>query len=100
MSTPRILVVDDHLEMARTIVDYLGQRGMAAKAASSAQEALALLGKECFDALLTDLRMKGMDGLDLLDAARRMDAELPVVVMTAFGGIDSAIESIQRGAYH
>jgi two-component system, NtrC family, response regulator HydG len=100
MSTHRILVVDDHLEMARTVVDYLGQRGMDAKAVSSAQEALVLLGKECFDALLTDLRMKGMDGLDLLDAAHGLDAELPVVVMTAFGGIDSAIESIQRGAYH
>jgi two-component system response regulator HydG len=44
--------------------------------------------------------MKGMDGLDLLDAAHRLDDELPVVVMTAFGGIDSAVESIQRGAYH
>lgn len=100
MSTHRILVVDDHLEMARTIVDYLGQRGMEAKAVSSAQEAVAMLGKDSFDALLTDLRMKGMDGLDLLDAAHRLDAELPVVVMTAFGGVDSAIESIQRGAYH
>jgi len=100
MSTHRILVVDDHLEMARTIADYLGQRGMEATAVSSAQEAVAMLGKDSFDALLTDLRMKGMDGLDLLDAAHRLDAELPVVVMTAFGGVDSAIESIQRGAYH
>jgi two-component system response regulator HydG len=100
MKTPRMLVVDDHLEMARTIADYLGERKMEAVAVASAQEALDLLGKESFDVLLTDLRMKGMDGLDLLEAARRLDAELPVVVMTAFGGIDSAIESIQRGAYH
>jgi two-component system response regulator HydG len=96
----RILVVDDHLEMAKTIADYLGQHNMEAGAVASAQEALALLGQESFDALLTDLRMKGMDGLDLLDAAHRIDEDLPVVVMTAFGGIDSAIESIQRGAYH
>jgi two-component system response regulator HydG len=96
----RILVVDDHLEMAKTIADYLGQHNMEAGAVASAQEALALLGQESFDALLTDLRMKGMDGLDLIDAAHRIDEDLPVVVMTAFGGIDSAIESIQRGAYH
>jgi two-component system response regulator HydG len=96
----RVLVVDDHLEMARTIADYLGQRNMEATAAASAQEALTLLGQESFDAMLTDLRMKGMDGLDLLDAAHRLDADLPVVLMTAFGGIDSAIEAIQRGAYH
>ncbi len=96
----RILVVDDHLEMAKTIAEYLGQHNMEAAAVASAPEALALLGQESFDALLTDLRMKGMDGLDLLDAAHRIDGDLPVVVMTAFGGIDSAIESIQRGAYH
>jgi two-component system response regulator HydG len=100
MKHHRILVVDDHLEMAKTVAEYLGQRAMDAKAVASAQEALAILGQESFDALLTDLRMKGMDGLDLLDAVHRLDPDLPVVVMTAFGGIDSAIESIQRGAYH
>ena len=100
MSNHRILVVDDHLEMARTIADYLGQHGMEGRAVASAPEALALLGRESFDALLTDLRMKGMDGLDLLDAAHRLDDDLPVVVMTAFGGIDNAVASIQRGAYH
>ena len=57
MNTHRILVVDDHLEMANTIVDYLGQRGMEARAASSAQEALDMLARETFDGLLTDLRM-------------------------------------------
>ena len=100
MSNHRILVVDDHLEMARTIADYLGQHGMEGRAVASATEALALLGRESFDALLTDLRMKGMDGLDLLDAAHRVDDDLPVVVMTAFGGIDNAVASLQRGAYH
>jgi two-component system response regulator HydG len=100
MSMHRALVVDDHLEMARTIADYLGKHGMHAVAVASAQEALALLGRESFDALLTDLRMKGMDGLDLLDAAHGLDPDLPVVVMTAFGAVESAVESIQRGAYH
>jgi len=100
MKHHRILVVDDHIEMAKTIADYLGEHSMEAHAVATAQEALALLGEESFDALLTDLRMKGMDGLDLLDAAHQLDADLPVVVMTAFGGIDSAIQSIQRGAYH
>lgn len=100
MNKYRILIVDDHLEMARTIADYLAQRNMEAVAVASAEQALAQLGKESFDALLTDLRMKGMDGLDLLDAAHAVEPDLPVVVMTAFGGIDSAVTSIQRGAYH
>ena len=100
MTTHHVLIVDDHLEMARTIADYLLDKGMEATAVATAREALALLEKDSFDALLTDLRMKGMDGLDLVTAAHRLDADLPVVVMTAFGGIENAIECIQKGAYH
>ena len=52
------------------------------------------------DLVITDLRMSGVDGLDVVDAARAADPELPVIVMTAFGGIDSAIEAMRRGAWH
>src|SRR5262249_20969706 len=52
------------------------------------------------DVLVTDLRMPDLDGLALLDAARAVAPELPAIVMTAYGAIDSAVESIRRGAYH
>src|SRR5262249_51492169 len=52
------------------------------------------------DLVVADLRMPSVDGLAVLDAVRAMDGELPVIVMTAFGAIDSAVESIRKGAYH
>ena len=52
------------------------------------------------DAVLTDLRMKDVDGLDVLDAIKRLDPDAAVVIMTAFGAIESAVEAIRRGAYH
>ncbi len=97
---PRVLVVDDEREMAEMVADGLSDRGYAAMAAASSEEALARLGEDAFDALVTDLRMPHVDGLALLAEARRVTPDLPVIVMTAYGAIDSAIESMRRGASH
>jgi len=97
---PRVLVVDDSAELAATVADGLEGRGYAARACSSSVEALQLLEAEEFDALVTDLRMPEVDGLGLLAHSRRLAPERPVLVMTAFAAIDTAIESIRRGAYH
>ena len=100
MSRPRVMVVDDNLEMARTIVDGLADRGYDAVAAASGQEAIARMRGETFDAVVTDLRMPGVDGLELLSDSRKLDPERPVIVMTANRAIDTAVESILQGAYH
>jgi two-component system, NtrC family, response regulator HydG len=97
---PRVLVVDDEREMAEMLADGLCDRGYEAMAAASSEEALARLGEHAFDALVTDLRMPHVDGLALLAEARRATPDLPVIVMTAYGAIDSALESIRRGANH
>jgi two-component system response regulator HydG len=97
---PRILVVDDQLEMARTIADGLADRDYQAVAVGGGQQAAALLAAEPFDAVVTDLRMPGVDGLELLAASRRLDPDRPVIVMTAYSAIDTAVESIRQGAYH
>jgi two-component system, NtrC family, response regulator HydG len=62
--------------------------------------AIDALAQAIPDLVITDLRMVEVDGLDVLDAARRADPELPVILMTAFGGVDSAIEAMRRGAWH
>ncbi len=98
--SPRVLIVDDQLEMARTLCDGLADHGFIAQPASSGREALALLAEQPFAALVTDLRMPGMDGLSLLTQAKRLSPERPILIMTAHGAIDSAIESIRQGAYH
>jgi len=96
----RILVVDDSLEMARTLSDGLADRGYDAAAVGSGQDAAQRLTAEPFDALVTDLRMPEVDGLELLALSRRLDPDRPVIVMTAYSAIDTAMESIRRGAYH
>jgi two-component system response regulator HydG len=97
---PRVLVADDNLEMARTIADGLADRGYDVTAAASGNEAIARLTSERVDAVVTDLRMPNGDGMELLMASRRLDANRPVIVMTAYSAVDTAVESIRQGAYH
>jgi two-component system response regulator HydG len=95
----RVLVVDDDPALVQTLAEGLHDRGYDAVGVASSSEAVARLA-ESFDALVTDLRMPGVDGLGLLAVSRRDAPERPVIVMTAHGAVDSAIESIRRGAYH
>jgi two-component system response regulator HydG len=96
----RVLVADDNLEMARSIADGLVDRGYDATPVESGAEALERLARDQPDALVTDLRMPRVDGIALLAASRRLDPERPVIVMTAYSAVDTAVESIRQGAYH
>jgi two-component system response regulator HydG len=96
----KVLVVDDNLEMARTLADGLVDRGYETVAVGSGRQALDRLAAEPFDAVVTDLRMANVDGLELLSGSRKLDPERPVIVMTAYSAIDTAVESIRQGAYH
>jgi two-component system response regulator HydG len=102
MSTarPRVIVVDDNVEMARTIADGLSERGYDAVAVGSGRELIARLPAEKVDAIVTDLRMPEVDGLQVLARSRELDPDRPVIVMTAYSAIDSAVQSIRQGAYH
>ena len=96
----RVLVVDDEAEMAEMVADYLGQRGYRAETAVGGKAALAALKKKSFDAVLTDLRMDSVDGFDVLSASLAAEPGRPVIVMTAYGSIDGALEAVARGASH
>jgi DNA-binding NtrC family response regulator len=95
----RVLVVDDEFEMAAVIAEELSDRGYSAVAMRSGHDALERLRHESFDALVTDLRMPGVDGLKLLRASRELDPSRPVIVMTGHGAIDTALEAY-HGAFH
>jgi two-component system response regulator HydG len=97
---PSVLIVDDKLEMAETIADGLRDRGWDATALASSKNALGLLAGDGVDALVTDLRMPDVDGLALLAASRHADPTRPVIIMTAYGDVESAVESIRQGANH
>jgi two-component system response regulator HydG len=95
-----VLVVDDNAEMVATLSRYLGDHGWEVRTALGGAEAIELFGREPADVVLTDLRMKGTDGIDVLEGVRRADEQTPVVLMTAFGSVESAVDAIQRGAYN
>jgi two-component system response regulator HydG len=97
---PRVLVVDDQLALAETLADGLSERGYDAIAADASREAAKLLENDDIDVLVTDLRMPELDGLALLALSKAANPARPVIMMTAYSAVDSAIESIRRGAYH
>ena len=96
----RLLLVDDDLDMLEALAEGLGEQGFEVLTARSAEAAIVHLSEESFDVMVTDLRMTGADGLTLLAQARELSHELPVIVMTAYSAIDTAIEAVRRGAYH
>jgi DNA-binding NtrC family response regulator len=92
----RILVVEDEDKLRRVIGLHLASSGYEVDQAGSAEEALRLADRA--DLVLTDLRLPGMDGLELLAVLRRQDSRVPVVVMTAFGTVEKAVEAMKAGA--
>ena len=96
----RILVVDDEATARRALGTLLTDEGYEVEMASSGEEALEKLSKAPPDILLTDVRMSGIDGIELLTRARVMEPGLAVVVMTAFGTVRDAVKAMQAGAEH
>jgi two-component system response regulator HydG len=95
-----LLVVDDDDEMVAFLREAFEDRGFAVSTAAGGAEALELARGHRFDVVVTDLRMERFDGLDLLDDLVRLDPTLPVILMTAFGAIESAVQAVKRGAFH
>jgi two-component system NtrC family response regulator len=94
----RVLVVEDDADVRRFAERALSRAGHDVHAVASAEEGLAALPGFEPALLLTDVRLEGMDGLELLGIARRLRPELPVLVMTSFGSIESAVEAMRGGA--
>jgi two-component system response regulator AtoC len=100
MSSPgRVLVVEDDESLRGLLERGLLRRGFDVRVAASAVEAIAILRESELDALLTDLRLGAEDGLSLTQQALQVQPDLPVIVMTAFGNLDTAVGAIRAGAY-
>ena len=97
--TEQVLVVDDEPAMGEMLVEMLGRRGIRCTWKSSAAEALAALEDEAFDAVVTDVRMTGMQGIELCSHIVAGCPDVPVVVVTAFGSMETAVAAMRAGAY-
>jgi DNA-binding NtrC family response regulator len=94
-----IVVVDDDREMASVLCDLLSEAGYRALSANSAADALTLVNRNDPDLLISDLRMSGMTGHELQLELKRTSPNLPVMIITAFGSIPTAVESMKLGAF-
>lgn len=102
MSVPagdRILLVDDQPSLRRSLSLMLQTAGFETGEAANAEEALLALTHSPYNLVVTDLRMDGMSGMDLLEHIKRQQPGLPVIVITAYGSIESAVEAMRRGAF-
>ena len=95
---PTILIIEDEAKMRRLLELNLGEDGFKTLSAPDAETGLKLLASEQIDLVLTDLKLPGRSGLELLQAAKRQNAALPVVVMTAFGSVETAVDAMKAGA--
>jgi DNA-binding NtrC family response regulator len=98
-ATRSVLVVDDDAAMREMLVSLPAEEGIRAEGAEGADKALDRLRDSDFDAVLSDIRMPKMSGVEMLGGAREIRPELPVILMTAFGSIDSAVEAMRAGAF-
>ncbi len=104
MSLGSITVIDDDPEMLSMVTDHLVREGYQVKSFGSSTDAIKYLSSSGLDALgtelvLTDLRMPNLDGLDVLQQIRRLPQQLPVIIMTAFATVDTAVEGLRKGAF-
>ena len=94
-----ILIVDDDIEMCKTVEKYLQLHGFKVTWVTSAKDAMVLIEKELYDTVLTDLRMPQMDGIDLCAHIGESQPDIPIILMTAFGSLETAIRAIRAGIY-
>ena len=98
-SHERILVVDDEEQMRDLLAKVLERKGFQTSVCGDGTEALAFLEKEPVDLVVTDVRMPGLGGMEALRAVKELNPDIVVIIMTAFGSIDQAVQAVKDGAY-
>ncbi|HEY6344401.1 MAG TPA: sigma-54 dependent transcriptional regulator [Bryobacteraceae bacterium] len=99
MSVPRLLVVEDDLALQRVIQAQIAQMGVQVSVAGEVPEALEILRKDLHDLVISDLNLPGLSGLELLKTVRAEYPDTTVILMTAFGTVETAVEAMKNGAY-
>ena len=95
----RILIVDDELVVRDSLGKWFSSEGYTAKPVAGAREALETIQQQEFDLALLDIKMPGMDGMELQARLREADPDLTVIIMTGYASVDTAVQALKRGAY-
>ena len=93
----RILIVDDEPLIRDTLAEFLAQEGFAIATAPDGEKGLALGREQHFDLVICDIQLPGMDGVELLERLLQIDPETFVLLITAYGTVETAVEAFQRG---
>ncbi|MBP2681787.1 MAG: CheY-like receiver, AAA-type ATPase and DNA-binding response regulator, partial [Candidatus Krumholzibacteriota bacterium] len=99
MAGERILIVDDEKSMCQFLTIMLRKEGYQITAAPNGAKALEHYKSAKFDLVITDIRMAGMDGIELLAELKKLDPNVPVIIMTAYASQKSAIDAVNHGAF-
>ena len=97
--TKRILVAEDEKSVRDTMVDLLSEAGFEVQGAGDGEEALHMLQENSFNIVITDLKMPGADGLQVLEGVKKIDHETIVIICTGFGTVDTAVKAMKLGAF-
>ena len=100
MAGERILVVDDEKSMCQFLSIMLRKEGYEITTVGNGKKAVEEVAGSKFDVVLTDIKMAGMDGMEVLREIKRLDPTMPVVIMTAYASQKTAIEAVNQGAFH
>lgn len=98
MQKQNILIVDDHEPSLEAMSEILSRQGYEVRSTSSGKEALKIMQSGPFDVILTDLVMPDVDGMEILEVATKMDSQPRVIMITAYGSVDKAVEAMRAGA--
>lgn len=100
MAIEKILVVDDELIMRNFLAEALKRKGIEVMTAENGQKALAILQDNAFDMVITDMNMPNVTGMEVLKKAKELSPATLVIVITAYGSIENAVEAMKAGAFH
>lgn len=94
-----LLIIDDEKAIRKTLVEILGFEGYVIEEASDGEEGLRLFAGKPFDAVLCDIKMPKMDGMEFLEKARQSNPDVPVIMISGHGNIETAVEAVKKGAF-
>ncbi len=100
MAIEKVLIVDDEMLMRNFLVETLKRKGIEAMQSESGEKAVKLIREQSFDMVITDLKMPGMTGMDVLKKIKELSPNTLVMIVTAFGTIENAVEAMKAGAFH